>query len=262
MSNLKNTLNTDLNIEKTSNKFIKTISNIDLTNFKVEFMNSLQYSLLSIIPVILTLKLIKNVIPDIDETKGSLELLFESVGQISLTIFMLLSINTLVRCIPTYSEVNYTNIDFYSYIVPFIFLILTMQTKIGGKINILSYRFLDYWNGDKTQVPKNNANITTNNLLPNPNNVINNQINRPVNTHVNNQVNNPTNTHVNNPSNTRANNSQSTNVPQTKESNSHMNYNTHKPDFNDMYKNNNNNTLEENEPIAANLGVNSVYSNW
>ena len=255
MNNLKNTLNSDLNVENTSKQLINTFMNIDLTNFKIEFMNSLQYAILSIIPIILTLKLIKNIIPNVDETKGTMEILFESVGQISLTIFLILSINYLVRLIPTYSGESYTKIDILNYIVPFLFLMLTMQTKIGEKINILSNRFLDYWNGNADNTNKKNTNINSVNLR-------NNLTNIPV----------------------VQDNIQHNKLPPTiptqqfNSSNSdNTNYSVSKPDFNEMYQNNNSNSnnsnseymnmnatnsLVQNEPIAANLGVNSVYSNW
>jgi hypothetical protein len=258
MSNLKNTLNADLNVEKSSNQLMKKIMNMDLTNFKIELMNLLQYAFLSIVPVVLTLKLIKNVIPSVDETKGSLELLFESVGQISLTIFLLLLIHTLVRLVPTYSGENYTNLDTLSFVVPFLFLMLTMQTKIGEKINILSQRLVDYWNGSTTNNKPNvnNDNNNNHNLLPN-------------NTNMSSMPSMP------NPENKQVNVSLPPAVPtqQTNGSHSHMNYQVPKPDFNNMYEkssNNSNNmmsmnqsnTLSNNEPIAANLGVNSAYSSW
>lgn len=254
MNNLKNTLNSDLNVENTSKQFINTFMNIDLTNFKVEFINSLQYAILSIIPIILSLKLIKNIIPNVDETKGTMEILFESVGQISLTIFLILLINYLVRLIPTYSGESYTKIDILNYIVPFLFLMLTMQTKIGEKINILSNRFLDYWNGNNDNTNKKNTNINSVNLRNTNIPVVQDNIH---------------------------NNKLPPTIPtqQLNSSNSdNTNYNVSKPDFNEMYQNNNSNSnnssnseymnmnatnsLVQNEPIAANLGVNSVYSNW
>ena len=263
MNNLKNTLNSDLNIDKTSNNLIKKLMNINLNDFKIELMNSLQYSILSIIPIVLILKVIKNVIPSVDETKGSVELLFESIGQLSLTIFFILLTHTLVRLIPTYSGENYTNLDSISFIIPFLFLMLTMQTKIGEKFNILALRFLDYWNGNynvtenmnymnnSRNLPPNNTPNNTSNLLPS-----NTQNVTSMPTHINKQVNN------------------NTLPPTIHTQRNNMNYEKPKDNFNDMYQknttNNSNefinmnskNTLVENEPIAANLGVNSVYSNW
>jgi hypothetical protein len=262
MNNLKNTLNSDLNIDKTSNNLIKKLMNINLNDFKIELMNSLQYSILSIIPIVLILKVIKNVIPSVDETKGSIELLFESIGQLSLTIFFILLTHTLVRLIPTYSGENYTNLDSISFIIPFLFLMLTMQTKIGEKFNILALRFLDYWNGNYnvTDNMNNMNNMNNSRNLP-PNNTSNllpsntqNVTSMP--THINKQVNN------------------NTLPPTIHTQRNNMNYEKPKDNFNDMYQknttNNSNefvnmnskNSLIDNEPIAANLGVNSVYSNW
>ena len=264
MNNLKNTLNSDLNIDKTSNNLIKKLMNINLNDFKIELMNSLQYSILSIIPIVLILKVIKNVIPSVDETKGSVELLFESIGQLSLTIFFILLTHTLVRLIPTYSGENYTNLDSISFIVPFLFLMLTMQTKIGEKFNILALRLIDYWNGNYNVTNNNVTNNVTNNMNNTPNLSPNNTTNllpsntqnvTSIPTHINKQVNN-------------------TLPPAIHTQQNNMNYDKPKDNFNDMYQknttNNSNefinmnskNTLVENEPIAANLGVNSVYSNW
>lgn len=263
MSNLKNTLNTNLNIENTSNKLIKTFMNFDLTGFKVDYFNSLQYTLLSIIPILLSLKLIKHIIPEVDETKGSMELFLESIGQISLTIFLLLLTGNLVRLIPTYSGVEYNNnIDTLSFTLPFLFLMLTMQTKIGEKINILSQRFLKHWKGEDHKQNNNHTNIermnTQNNMLPPPiatqDKLPNYKNSNELNHSINNPMHNPTNNSINN--------------------NNNLDYIKEKPDFNAMYQQNNmnnmnnnsqsqnNSNLLNNEPIAANLGVNSAYSNW
>ena len=57
--------------------------NFDSEN-KAHILNMLQYTMLTIIPVLLILRGIKHIIPDEDESKGSLEILFESLGQVIL----------------------------------------------------------------------------------------------------------------------------------------------------------------------------------
>ena len=61
--------------------FIEYVFNFDDEN-KNNIMNMLQYTVLSIIPVILILKLTKNIFPEEDDTKGSLEITAESIGQL------------------------------------------------------------------------------------------------------------------------------------------------------------------------------------
>jgi hypothetical protein len=49
--------------------------------------------------------------------------------------------------IPTYSKSNYAEFNEITFILPFLILLFTMQTKIGGKINILIERLIDVYEG-------------------------------------------------------------------------------------------------------------------
>lgn len=126
--------------------FFKYVFNFDDEN-KTEMLNLLQYTLLSIIPVIIILKGIRHFIPEDDETKGSLEILTETVGQIIIIILAIWFVNKAIRYIPTYSGGEYGKYDSTSFMIPFLILILTMQTKLGTKINILFDRVMEQWNG-------------------------------------------------------------------------------------------------------------------
>ena len=41
--------------------------------------------------------------------------------------------------------------SFYKFLIPFIILLTTMQTKFGAKINILADRALDVWQVDNLE---------------------------------------------------------------------------------------------------------------
>ena len=138
----------DSDTEKSSLGFFKYVFNFDEEN-KHNLMNMVQYTLLSIIPVIIILRLIKNIIPEEDETKGSLEITVECVGQILLIILAIWFTNKIIRYIPTYSGEYYGKFNETNFIIPFIIILATMQTKLGAKLNILIDRVIDLWHGKK-----------------------------------------------------------------------------------------------------------------
>jgi hypothetical protein len=128
--------------------FFKYVFNFDEEN-KNGMMNMIQYTILSIIPVLITLRLIKHIIPEEDETKGSLEIVLESVGQIILIVLAIWFTNKIIRFIPTYSGEHYGKFNETNFIIPFIIILATMQTKLGAKLNILIDRVIDLWHGKK-----------------------------------------------------------------------------------------------------------------
>ena len=143
----------DSDTEKSSLGFFKYVFNFDEEN-KHNLMNMVQYTLLSIIPVIIILRLIKNIIPEEDETKGSLEITVECVGQILLIILAIWFTNKIIRYIPTYSGEYYGKFNETNFIIPFIIILATMQTKLGAKLNILIDRVADLWHGKTQQQPQ------------------------------------------------------------------------------------------------------------
>ena len=130
--------------------FFKTVFNFD-DDSKAEMMNMLQYMCIAIVPCIIILKAVGAVIPEEDDTKGSFEILAEVLAQITLMVVLMYFANKAIRYIPTFSGVNYEGSTTYSghihFLLPFMVLLLTMQTKIGQKINILYDRLLDHWHG-------------------------------------------------------------------------------------------------------------------
>lgn len=137
--------------------FFKHVFNFDDEN-KTEMLNLLQYTLLAIIPVVLILKGIRHFIPEDDESKGSLEISVETVGQLIVIVLAIWFVNKAIRYIPTYSGSEYGKYDSVSFMIPFLILILTMQTKLGAKINILFDRIMEYWHGKPQDAVKTQGN--------------------------------------------------------------------------------------------------------
>ena len=135
-------------IQGESMSFFSYVFNFDDEN-KSHIMNMIQYTLLTIIPVLLVLRGIKHIIPEDDDSKGSLEILFESVGQVILIMISIWFINKIIHFIPTYSGENYPKFNEVNFIIPFILILATMQTKLGAKFNILIDRLMFAITGSK-----------------------------------------------------------------------------------------------------------------
>ena len=109
---------------------------------KANILNMIQYIIIGIIPIVILLKMIKYYIPEEDFTKSSPELILECGIQ-------LFSIFFSIWFIDRFNEIN--------FILPIILVLITMQTKLGSKINILAERLSDIWNG-KQELTENMAN--------------------------------------------------------------------------------------------------------
>lgn len=153
--------NIDNGTKADKNGFFNTVFNFDEEN-RGEMMNIIQYTILAIIPCLLILKACKYIFPGEDESKGSIEIFIEAFLQISFILIALTLIDKMVKYIPTYSKIPYLgNTPFPTFSLPFIFLLLTMQTKVAGKINILLERCMELIQGKKEALTvENNSNVS------------------------------------------------------------------------------------------------------
>jgi hypothetical protein len=136
----------ELNQEKKDTSFINHIfSNTD--EDKAEMLNVIQYGLMAIIPVIVLNKLIHRFIPEADPDKSSLELLVEMAIQIVLIFVGLILIHRIITYFPTYSGFKYENLTLTNIILAFLVIVLSIQSKLGLKGNILFDRVMILWNG-------------------------------------------------------------------------------------------------------------------
>jgi hypothetical protein len=124
---------------------------------KAEFLNVTQYSLLAVIPVVLLNKLVQRFIPDADTDKSSVELLAEILLQLIIMFCGIILVHRVITYIPTYSGFKYENLTLTNSILLFLVLILSIQTKLGLKVNILADRVLDLWNGEDRHEKKQNV---------------------------------------------------------------------------------------------------------
>lgn len=114
---------------------------------KAEILNVVQYSLLAVIPVVLLNKSIQRFIPEADPEKSSLELLAEIFIQLVVMFCGIIIIHRIITYIPTYSGFKYESLTLTNVIIAFLIIVLSIQTKLGMKVNELWDRLLELWNG-------------------------------------------------------------------------------------------------------------------
>ena len=114
---------------------------------KAELLNVIQYSLLGIIPIVILNKSISRFIPEADPDNSSLELLAEIFIQIVIMFCGIILIHRIITYIPTYSGFKYENLILTNVILAFLILVLSIQTKLGIKVNIIVDRIYDLWEG-------------------------------------------------------------------------------------------------------------------
>lgn len=139
------------------NGFINHVFNFD-EDTKGELLNIVQYSLLSVIPIIGLNKTVQKVIPAVDDEKGSIEILAEVIVQIVVMFVGMFFIHRLITFVPTYSKMKYEDYSVPNIILGFLIIVLSLQTKLGEKTNILLDRILNYIDGNSSlaqEKPKN-----------------------------------------------------------------------------------------------------------
>jgi len=152
---------------KHTDGFIQTVFNFD-DEHRGEMMNLLQYTFISIIPLVFIIKLIDRVIPEADAQKSSLELVVEIIGEIFIIYMGFYFTNKIILYIHPYSSVDYPTIVLQS--LSLLFIVLSMNTKISNKVNILVERLDAAWNGKPTSDSKTKkANVKVSQPISNTN---------------------------------------------------------------------------------------------
>lgn len=124
---------------------------------KGEILNVGQYALMGVIPVVILNKLIQQFIPEADHGKSTIELTIEIAIQIIVMFCGMLLIHRTITYFPTYSGFNYENMNLTNVALAFLIIVLSIQTKLGIKVNILYDRLMELWNGPSSNQGKANG---------------------------------------------------------------------------------------------------------
>jgi len=146
-------------VELNNEGFVKTVFPFD-DDQKAVLLNIIQYSVLTLIPVVILLKLVKNYVPDADEDKGNLVILVEILAQIVVMFVALYFIHKIVAYVPTYSGKLYGDVNIINIIPALLLISITMQSKLGDKVQILVDRVMDMYDGEtKPKETKKQTNV-------------------------------------------------------------------------------------------------------
>jgi hypothetical protein len=126
--------------------FFKYVFNFD-DHSKSEMLNIIQYSMISVIPIVMLNKVMQKYVPEAEDEKGSLELLAEIIIQIIVMFIGILFINRTITYIPTYSGIKYPEFSVTYIILAVLIITLSLQTKLGEKVSILCDRINELWDG-------------------------------------------------------------------------------------------------------------------
>jgi len=147
----------------TSKDFIKHVFNMN-EDSKSDMMNIVQYAIISVTPVVLLNKIMSKYVPEADEFKGSIELGGEVVAQIIVMFIGLLFIHRINTFIPTFSGDKYPEFNIVYIILAVLMITMSLQTKLGEKVSILSERAIQLWEGREglsSQPAKAGNNVVT-----------------------------------------------------------------------------------------------------
>jgi hypothetical protein len=117
---------------------------------KAEFLNVIQYALMAVIPVVILNKSIQRFIPEADPEKSSLEVLVEIFIQLVVMFCGIIVIHRVITYFPTYSGFKYEHLTLTTVVLAFLIIVLSIQTKMGLKVNILVDRLNELWNGSSS----------------------------------------------------------------------------------------------------------------
>jgi hypothetical protein len=114
---------------------------------KAEILNIVQYATLGVIPVVLLNKVVQRFIPEADSEKSNLEIAVEIFLQLIIMFCGIIIIHRVISYFPTYSGFKYEDLALTNVILTFLIVVLSIQTKLGIKVNILFDRANELWNG-------------------------------------------------------------------------------------------------------------------
>jgi len=129
---------------------------------KAEMLNVVQYATMGVIPIVLLNKIVQQFIPEADAEKGSLELGVEVFLQLTIMFLGVIFIHRTISYLPTYSGYKYEELSLTNVVLMFLIIVLSIQTKLGIKVSILTDRVLELWNGPSEEsAPKKRVSMHT-----------------------------------------------------------------------------------------------------
>ena len=121
------------------------------TPYKNDILNVLQYSFISLIPLVALTRFIQYIIPEASHHGGSLEIVMEVIGQVSLLVIGLILVHRFTTYFSTYSGEPYPQHSIICFVLGMLVVLISLHSRLGDKINILVDRVYDKWNGTSSE---------------------------------------------------------------------------------------------------------------
>jgi hypothetical protein len=121
---------------------------------KADILNVLQYTLISFVPLVALNKLIQYVIPEATDEKGSIEIGMEVIAQVILIFLGLIFVDRFSTYFKTYSGVEYPKHSVLFFSLGILLVVLSLQSKLGEKVSILTERFMNLFGKEETPAEK------------------------------------------------------------------------------------------------------------
>ena len=143
-------------VTKANVGFIDHMTKMD-EDTKSILMNTIQYALLSVTPILGLQCIIETVFPEFEESKGNFELAVEIIGQLVFSMISLFFIHRLICFIPTYSKEPLSTINFLTVALIYVLTIVYNKTdNLGKKIQSLVKKMKNLWDGVENNDKKKN----------------------------------------------------------------------------------------------------------
>src|SRR5690349_7940739 len=113
--------------ELESKNFFKYVFQFNDTT-KCVLLNIVQYGILSIIPIVALNKTMQRFIPEIDETKSSLEITAEIIIQVIVLFLGIFFIHRVVTFVPTYSKKDYPDFNVVQIILSTLVILFSINS--------------------------------------------------------------------------------------------------------------------------------------
>ncbi len=146
--------------------FINHVFNFN-NDTKVELMNLGQYLLMVLIPLSFLNKFMETLIPKVDESRGSVEILIEVIGHSFLLLASVFLVDRIVQFAPSYSGKEMNSVSLATLVIVFVMF----TTKTRQKMDLLYSRVSRSWNGEEPENKKQKPQVTVSQPItgmPNP----------------------------------------------------------------------------------------------
>lgn len=121
---------------------------------KADVLNVMQYTLISLVPLVALNKLIQYIIPEATDEKGSFEIGMEVIAQVVLIFLGLIFVDRFTTYFRTYSGIEYPKHSVLFFSLGILLVVLSLQSKLGEKVSILTDRFASLFGKEETPSEK------------------------------------------------------------------------------------------------------------